>query len=167
MATSLAGQLAQIAAKSKSILDVKTQKAGHSKSLLFEPRVAATQTFPTIYATCFEGFEELCRLDGRFGVYGFTLFSEQSQHEDRMQLTAGENAELDKKIESFVRLVAGRLRLMPAVKSLEWLVRRFRYGGVYIWRLVVPKPNLTLESTSSTRRPSSPPSSPTTRCQSS
>ncbi|CRK47789.1 hypothetical protein BN1723_007769 [Verticillium longisporum] len=43
MATSLAAQLAQIAASSKSSLNVKAQKASHSKSLIFEPRVAATE----------------------------------------------------------------------------------------------------------------------------
>ncbi|TDZ23833.1 U3 small nucleolar RNA-associated protein 10 [Colletotrichum orbiculare MAFF 240422] len=126
MATSLAAQLAQIAANSKASLDVKAQKAAHSKSLIFEPRVAATQSYQTLYTICLEGFEELCELDGRFRPFGLTLFSEQSQSEDRTQMTEEENAELDKKVESFLRLVGSRLRLMPAIRAIEWLVRRFR-----------------------------------------
>ena len=126
MTTALAAQLAQIAANSKSSLDVKAQKAAHSKSLIFEPRIAASQNFQTLYSICYEGFEDLCNLDPRFAYFGKTIFSEQSQNEDRTQMTSGENAELDKKIESFLRLVGARLRLMPAIKAIEWLIRRFR-----------------------------------------
>jgi U3 small nucleolar RNA-associated protein 10 len=63
MATSLAAQLAQIAADSKATLNVRAQKAAHSKSLIWEPRVAATQSYQTLYTLCFPGFEELCQLD--------------------------------------------------------------------------------------------------------
>ncbi|KAI6091138.1 hypothetical protein F4821DRAFT_212281 [Hypoxylon rubiginosum] len=126
MATALAAQLAQIAANSKSTLDVKAQKAAHSKSLIFEPRVATSQNFQTLYSICRQGFEELCQLDARFIPYGTTIFSEQSQDEDRTQMTAAENAELDKRIDSFLRLAGARLRLMPTIKAIEWLIRRFR-----------------------------------------
>ncbi|KAI0180019.1 hypothetical protein GGR52DRAFT_529399 [Hypoxylon sp. FL1284] len=126
MATALAAQLAQIAANSKSTLDVKAQKAAHSKSLIFEPRAAASQSFQALYGICRQGFEELCQLDVRFVPFGATLFSEQSQDEDRTQMTAAENAELDKKIDSFLHLAGARLRLMPSIKAVEWLIRRFR-----------------------------------------
>ncbi|KAI2639672.1 hypothetical protein GGS26DRAFT_541081 [Hypomontagnella submonticulosa] len=126
MTTALAAQLAQIATNSKSTLDVKAQKAAHSKSLIFEPRVAASQNYQTLYGICHQGYEELCQLDSRFVPFGNTLFSEQSQNEDRSQMTASENAELDKKIDSFLHLAGARLRLMPTIKAIEWLVRRFR-----------------------------------------
>ncbi|KAJ4268649.1 snoRNA-binding rRNA-processing protein utp10 [Fusarium torreyae] len=126
MATSLAAQLAQVAANSKSTLNVKAQKAAHSKSLIWEPRVAATQSYQTLYATCFQGFEELCQLDARFAPFQSTIFSEESQNQDRTQLTASENEELDRRVEAFLRLAGSRLRLMPAIKSIEWLIRRFR-----------------------------------------
>ncbi|EON97804.1 putative u3 small nucleolar rna-associated protein 10 protein [Phaeoacremonium minimum UCRPA7] len=126
MATSLAAQLAQIAANSKSTLNVKAQRAAHSKSLIFEPRIAAGQNYQSVWSLCHEGFEELCQLDSRFLQFATTLFSEQSQEEDRTQMTAAENAELDKRIESFLRLAGGRLRLMPTIKAVEWLIRRFR-----------------------------------------
>jgi U3 small nucleolar RNA-associated protein 10 len=126
MATSLAAQLSVIAANSESSLNLKAQKAKHSKSLIFEPRVAASQSFETIYTLCHEGFQELCLLDGRFAEFQRSIFSEQSQEEDRTQMTATENGELNKRLESFLGLVGGRLRLNPAIKAVEWLVRRFR-----------------------------------------
>ena len=126
MATALQQQLATIAVNSTHQLDLKAQKARHSKSLLFEPRDAATQSFDTVYQICYEGFEELCTLDARFGPFGRNLFSEQSKYEDRTQMTAKENEELDKILDSFLGLVCGRLLLKPAMKAVEWLVRRFR-----------------------------------------
>lgn len=127
MASSLAAQLSQIAAHSTNSLNLKAQKAAHSKSLIFEPRVAASQSFDTLYALCHEGFQELCLLDSRFVEFQRNLFSEYSQEQDRTQMTAAENNELDKKVESFLGLVGARLRLNPALKAVEWLIRRFRY----------------------------------------
>ncbi|KXL43812.1 hypothetical protein M433DRAFT_58714 [Acidomyces richmondensis BFW] len=126
MATALQQQLAVIAANSTHQLDLKAQKARHGKSLLFEPRDATIQSFDTIYQICYEGFEELCMLDARFIPFSRSLFSEQSKNEDRTQMTAGENADLDKIVASFLGLVGGRLLLKPAIKAVEWLVRRFR-----------------------------------------
>lgn len=126
MATSLAAQLAQVAANSKSSLNVKAQKAAHSKSLIWEPRVAASQSYQSLYTTCHQGFEELCHLDARFARFQNTIFSEESQNQDRTQLTKAENEELNRQIDAFLRLAGGRLRLMPAIKSIEWLIRRFR-----------------------------------------
>jgi len=126
MASSLAAQLSVIAANSENSLNLKAQKAAHSKSLIFEARIAATQSFDTIYTLCHEGFQELCLLDPRFLDFQRDIFSEQSQEEDRTQMTATENSELNKRLESFLGLVGGRLRLNPAIKAVEWLVRRFR-----------------------------------------
>lgn len=126
MATSLAAQLAQVAANSKSTLNVKAQKAAHSKSLIWEARVAASQSYQNLYTTCIQGFNELCQLDARFSPFRATVFSEESQAQDRTQLRAAENQELDKQVDAFLRLVGSRLRLMPAMKAIEWLVRRFR-----------------------------------------
>ncbi|KAL2074594.1 hypothetical protein VTL71DRAFT_8372 [Oculimacula yallundae] len=126
MATSLAAQLSVIAANSENSLNLKAQKAKHSKSLIFEPRIAASQSFDTIYTLCHEGFQELCLLDGRFLEFQRDIFSEQSQEEDRTQMTAVQNSELDKRIETFLGLVGARLRLTPAIKAVEWLVRKFK-----------------------------------------
>ncbi|KAF2143435.1 uncharacterized protein K452DRAFT_307562 [Aplosporella prunicola CBS 121167] len=124
--TSLQQQLAAIAATSTHQLDLKAQKAAHGKSLLFEAKIAASQDFNTVYQICHEGFQELCLLDPRFAAFAQNLFSEQSKTEDRTQMTAEENKELDVVIESFLGLVSARILLKPAVKAVEWLIRRFR-----------------------------------------
>lgn len=127
MASSLAAQLSQIAAKSSHELDLKKQRVTHSQSLIFDRKVASTQDFDTIYDICYDGFRELCSLDARFEEFGRSIFSEQSKAEDRTQLSSSQNQELDAVIESFLALVGGRLQLSPAVKAVDWLVRRFRY----------------------------------------
>jgi U3 small nucleolar RNA-associated protein 10 len=127
MATALQKQLAAIAAASTRQLDLKAQKAAHSKSLLFEHRVAASQSFDSIYLLCYEGFRDLCALDPRFQRYSTSIFSDQSKAEDRTQMTREENEKLDLVLEGFLTLVGPRILLKPAEKALEWLVRRFRY----------------------------------------
>lgn len=124
--SSLAAQLSQIAAKSTNELDLKAQRISHSQSLIFDRKVAGSQDFDTIYQICYEGFQELCLLDKRFAKFERTIFSEQSKNEDRTQMTAAQNEELDAVLESFLALVGGRLLLAPAVKAVDWLVRRFR-----------------------------------------
>ncbi|KAL1598656.1 snoRNA-binding rRNA-processing protein utp10 [Paraconiothyrium brasiliense] len=124
--TSLQKQLAAIAASSTHQLDLKAQKLAHGKSLLFEPRIAASQTFENIYLLCYEGFRDLCALDPRFVQFSRNLFSEQSKVEDRTQMTQQENEKLDEVLEAFITMVGPRLLLKPAEKALDWLVRRFR-----------------------------------------
>lgn len=126
MATALASQLAKIRAYSTNPLDLKAQKKAHSRSLLFEPGVAATQDFDSLYQICYEGFQELNRLDSRFARFSNNVFSEQSKHEDRTQMTAAENQRLDIVLENFLHLVGSKLPLKSALKAVEWLVRRFR-----------------------------------------
>ncbi|KAL8803049.1 MAG: hypothetical protein Q9182_003419 [Xanthomendoza sp. 2 TL-2023] len=125
MTTTLASQLAQIRAHSTNALDLKAQKKAHSKSLLFDAHHAATQDFDTLFQLCSEGFQELCRLDQRFYVFAGSLFSDQSREEDRTQMTPAQNESLDNVLEDFMGLVGGRLLLKPAMKAMEWLVRRF------------------------------------------
>ena len=126
MATALQQQLAVIRAKSSNELDLKAQRAAHSKSLLFEPNVAATQSMETIFQICYEGFQELCALDARFVKFERSIFAPHSRNHDRQLLTAAENKSLDAAIEAFLALVGQRILLKPAVKAVEWLVRRFR-----------------------------------------
>lgn len=126
MATALTAQLAKIRTQSTNSHDLKAQKKVHSQSLLFKPRAAATQDFGLVYQLCFEGFEELCRLDSRFTHFANNVFSEQSKEEDRTQMTVAQNQQLDAVLEEFLSLVGSKLLLKPALKAVEWLVRRFR-----------------------------------------
>jgi hypothetical protein len=129
MATALQKQLATIAASSTYQLDLRAQKSAHGKSLLFDYRTAASQSFESVYLICYEGYKDLCALDPRFLAFAKNLFSEQSKAEDRTQMTKEENRQLNKALEAFITLVGPRILLKPAEKALEWLVRRFRYVG--------------------------------------
>lgn len=135
MATSLALQLAALRTKGANPLDLNEQKKYHSQSLLFDSHVAATQEFDSLYAICNEGFRELCQLDPRFTTFRHSIFSEQSKREDRTQMTSVQNDQLNTALENFLHLVGGRLLLKPALKAVEWLVRRFR--SVMGWAMVI------------------------------
>ncbi|KAK7207448.1 hypothetical protein BZA70DRAFT_271308 [Myxozyma melibiosi] len=128
MATALAKQLSAIKAKSASVstLDRKKRQKSHAVSLIYEPIVAAKQDLDSVYLVAYEGFLDLVSIDPRFRVFERSLFSETSITIDRHVQTAEQNAALDKAIESFLSLVASRVLLQPAMKALEWLVRRFK-----------------------------------------
>ncbi|KAH8703156.1 putative SSU processome component Utp10 [Talaromyces proteolyticus] len=126
MASSLSAQLAQIATKSTNQLDLKAQQVAHSKSLIFDYKTAKSQDFHAIYEICYDGFRELCQLDTRFTEFDRNIFSPHSKTQDRAEMTPAQNKELDSVLESFMALVGGRLQLSPAIRALEWLVRRFR-----------------------------------------
>ena len=128
MATALQSQLAQIAAKSSDPLNLKAHRKAYAQSLLFEPQEAASQGLDTLFDICQEGFVELCALEPRFKPFAKTLFSEDSKLQDRSQLTASQNQELDNVLESFLSLAGPRILLKPTLKALEWLIRHFRYA---------------------------------------
>lgn len=130
--SSLSKQLAAIAASSSHQLDLKAQRVAHGKSLLFDSKIAVSQDFDTLYQICLEGWEDLCQLDTRFLVYGNSIFSEQSKDQERGQMTAAQNTELDLVIQSFLGLASSRLLLKPAQKAVEWLVRRFQYVSLLL-----------------------------------
>lgn len=127
MASSLATQLSQIAARSTHQLDLKAQKAAHAQSLIFDKAVAGSQTFDTIFFFCNSGFLELCALDPKFKKFQRNLFSPQSQTQNRLHMNKHENEQLDAVVDQFLVLVSARLLLSPAVKAVDWLIRRFRY----------------------------------------
>ena len=125
--SSLQKQLAAIAAESSNQIDLKAQRVAHSKSLLFEAQSARDQDFYTLFQICYDGYAELCALDHRFISFRTTLFNEQSINTERLQFTLEEAADLNKTLENFMSLIGGRLLLRPAIKAIEWLIRRFRF----------------------------------------
>ena len=126
MTTAFTAQLRQIADKSTNELDLKARKTAFAESLIFDKVLAGSQDVETIYQICLEGFQELVQLDDRFNLFEQSLFSRQSKTQERGHMTAQENEALDGVIAQFLQLVGGRLSLRPAVKAVEWLVRRFR-----------------------------------------
>ena len=126
MTTALAAQLAQLRGQNTNPNDLKAQRQAHSQSLLFEPSHAVNQDFDSLYQFCLEGFEELCQLDSRFLQFAGSIFGEQSKHQDRNQMTKAQNEELNIVLDDFLCLVGARILLKPAIKAIEWMIRRFR-----------------------------------------
>ena len=127
MAPALASQLSQLRAASTGHLDLKSQSKAYSQSLLFDAKVAKSQDIDSIYDFCLEGFQDLCRLDDRHALYYNNLFSDQSKRLDRSQMTKLQNEQVDVALEGFLALVGAKLQLKPALRSVEWLIRRFRF----------------------------------------
>lgn len=126
MVSSFASQLQAISSKSSNELDLKARRNAHAESLIFEKEVAVKQDFATIYNICIEGFNELCQLDSRFHDFDRNLFAEQAKAQDREELTAAQNESLDLVLKRCLMLLGSKILLKPALKALEWLVRRFR-----------------------------------------
>lgn len=124
--SSLQEQLAGIQANNNAtILNKSKRKKFHNVSLIYEPREAAAQDFETIYYGALPAFRELEALDRRFSPFSGSLFSETSIRFDRSVQTLDQAEILNKTLERFLMLLSGYLNLQPALKALEWLVRRF------------------------------------------
>ncbi|KAL5215279.1 hypothetical protein ABZP36_004431 [Zizania latifolia] len=67
----------------------------------------------------------LAGADERFRRYSNTLFSETSLEVNRERLTSKENDKLNKSISSYLRLLASYLQFPVALKTLEYLIRRY------------------------------------------
>lgn len=124
--SSLASQLQSINEKTASIaLDRKQRSKLHSRSLIFDPKVAAGQDYETIYDVAIEGLDDLSELDSRFNKFRQTLFSETSVTLDRNLQSKEVIDQLNKNIDAFLTLVGPYYGLTSSLKAVEWLVRRF------------------------------------------
>lgn len=124
--SSLSQQLKAISEKNASVaLDRKTRSTIHSRSLIFEAKVAAAQDYDYIYQIGCEGLAELADVDSRFQKFSETLFSEKSLTFDRNVQTKDILAHVNANLEAFINLIAPFYHLNPALKAMEWLVRRY------------------------------------------
>lgn len=124
--SSLSQQLGAISEKSGSVvLDRKTRAKVHSKSLIFDPKVASTQDFDLLHSIGVEGLDQLCEVDSRFEKFRMTLFLDTSITFDRNVQQQDTLVQLQKTIDGFLILVAPYYQLTPSIKAVEWLVRRF------------------------------------------
>lgn len=73
------------------------------------------------------GLDVLIESDGRFNRYKDTLFSQTSLELDREKMVPVEEAKVNKSICSYLQLLSGYLQLHPALKTLEYLIRRYLY----------------------------------------
>lgn len=124
--SSLAQQLKAINEKTASVaLDRKSRSKIHSRSLIYDPKIASTQDYDYIYQIGLEGLEEIADIDPRFSKFKQTLFSDTTINYDRNIQSKDTLDQLDKNIDAFLTLIGPYYQLSPAIKALEWLVRRF------------------------------------------
>lgn len=130
---SLLDQLKSISDNAVStVVDRKSRSKIHSRSLIFEPKIAATQDFELLYDIGLEGLEELITFNKKFQHFKSTLFHESTVNFDRNVQTAEMLLDINTNINNFLLLVSPLLNLNCSVKALEWLVRRFNinlYNG--------------------------------------
>lgn len=124
--SSLSQQLRAIGEKNASVaLDRKTRSKIHLRSLIFDAKVAGAQDYDYIYQIACEGLVELEQIDPRFGKFWATLFAETSVLFDRNVQTADVLQTLQRNIEAFVNMLGAYYQVAPALKAMEWLVRRY------------------------------------------
>lgn len=72
------------------------------------------------------GLEVLVSADERFRNYKNDLFSHKSRELDRELMGIEENNQINIAISSYLRLLSGYFQLPSALKTLEYLIRRFK-----------------------------------------
>ncbi|CAM8993382.1 unnamed protein product [Rhodiola kirilowii] len=125
MSTSLASQLQAI----KSFIQVDTDpvKRPFSRpSILFDSKQAADIDLDTILTIAYSGLDALVAVNEKFENYKTDLFSHISKELDRESMTAEQNKKIDASITNYLRLLSGHLHLPAALKTLEYLIRRYK-----------------------------------------
>nr|XP_010919682.1 uncharacterized protein At3g06530 [Elaeis guineensis] len=125
MASSIASQLQAIKSVLKGAPDA-IRRPRTRPSVIFDPKEAADIDLRTILPIALSGLEVLVDLDGRFRKYEGTLFSQTSLELDREKMVPKEEEKINKSIHSYLRLLSGHLQLPAALKTLEYLVRRYQ-----------------------------------------
>ncbi|KAH7557345.1 hypothetical protein JRO89_XS11G0129200 [Xanthoceras sorbifolium] len=125
MATSIASQLQAI--KSFVQADEEPLKRPFTRpSILFNPKEAADIDIDTILNIAVSGLEVLVGVDERFRNYKHDLFSHKSKGLDRELMGIEENNRINASISSYLRLLSGHLQLPASLKTLEYLIRRYK-----------------------------------------
>ncbi|XP_043702690.1 uncharacterized protein At3g06530-like [Telopea speciosissima] len=125
MATSIASQLQAI--KSYIKADAEPTKRPFTRpSIIFNPKEAADIDLDTLFSIALSGLEVLISTDERFSSYKNDLFSHKSRELDRELMGVEENKRINSSISSFLRLLSGHLQLHSALKTLEYLIRRYK-----------------------------------------
>ncbi|KAL6526925.1 hypothetical protein OROGR_016015 [Orobanche gracilis] len=126
--TSISSQLQAI----KTVLNASNDPEPGKKrpltrpSILFDAKSAADMDLDTIFNIALSGFEVLVTTEERFSKYKSDLFSYQSKELDRELVGQEENKLINASICSYLRLLSGYLELHSALKTLEYLIRRYK-----------------------------------------
>ncbi|KAK4480629.1 hypothetical protein RD792_013707 [Penstemon davidsonii] len=95
-------------------------------SILFDAKSAADIDLETIFNIALSGLEVLTTMEERFRNFKNDLFSPQSKEVDRELVNVEENKLIDASIGSYLRLLSGYLESHSALKTLEYLIRRYK-----------------------------------------
>ncbi|KAG8390231.1 hypothetical protein BUALT_Bualt01G0062300 [Buddleja alternifolia] len=126
--TSISSQLQAI----KTVLNASTDPEPGRKrpltrpSILFDAKAAADIDVDTILNIALSGLEVLITMEERFRNYKSDLFSPQSKELDRELVGIEENKRINASISSYLRLLSGFLESHSALKTLEYLIRRYK-----------------------------------------
>ncbi|KAG5249529.1 U3 small nucleolar RNA-associated protein and NUC211 domain-containing [Salix suchowensis] len=125
MATSISSQLQAIRSVIQTGLESKKRPITRP-SILFDSKEAADLDIDTILDIALSGLEVLVSADERFKNYKNDLFSHKSKELDRELMTAEENKHINTTISSYLRLLSGHLQLPASLRTLEYLIRRYK-----------------------------------------
>ncbi|KAI8564500.1 hypothetical protein RHMOL_Rhmol03G0186500 [Rhododendron molle] len=126
MATSIASQLQAIKSLIKTSDSDPRKRPFTRPSILFNPKEAADLDLDTLLSIAISGLEVLVSADERFRNYKNDLFSHRSRELDRELMGIEENNQINIAISSYLRLLSGYFQLPSALKTLEYLIRRFK-----------------------------------------
>lgn len=125
MTTNIASQLQAIRSVIQIGLESKKRPITRP-SILFDPKEAADLDIDTILDIALSGLEVLVSADERFKNYKNDLFSHKSKELDRELMTGEENKHINSTISSYLRLLSGHLQLPASLRTLEYLIRRYK-----------------------------------------
>nr|XP_011470044.1 PREDICTED: uncharacterized protein At3g06530 isoform X2 [Fragaria vesca subsp. vesca] len=137
MATSIASQLKVLVSRIPVDQDPSQKRPFTRPSILFDPKEAADIDIDTIFAIGVQGLELLVSTDERFRNFKNDLFSYQSKELDRELMGKEENKSIDVSISKFLRLLSGHFELPSSLKTLEYLIRRYKIHVYNIEELVL------------------------------
>ncbi|KAJ8537126.1 hypothetical protein K7X08_035527 [Anisodus acutangulus] len=133
MATSLVAQLQRLA-----VPDSEPRKRPFTRpSILFDPKEAADIELDTILNIALSGLEVLISIEERFKKYKNDLFSYGSRELDRDLMVIEENNRISASIYSYLQLLSGYFELPAALKTLEYLIRRYKIHIYNIEELIL------------------------------
>ncbi|XP_057972834.1 uncharacterized protein At3g06530 [Malania oleifera] len=125
MATTIASQLQAV--RSFLQVDPELPKRPFTRpSIIFDPKEAADIDIDTILGIALSGLEVLLGIDVHFRNYKNDLFSHKSRELDRELMGIEENNRINGSISSYLRLLSGHLQLPSALKTLEYLIRKYK-----------------------------------------
>ncbi|KAL8224035.1 hypothetical protein R6Q57_019510 [Mikania cordata] len=137
MATSIASQLQAIRSIVK-VADTEPNKRPFTRpSILFDAKEAADIDLDTLFNLALSGLEILVSHEERFGNYKNDLFAHKSKELDRELMGIEENNQINASISSYLRLLSGYFQLPSALRTLEYLIRRYQIHVYNIEELIL------------------------------